>query len=163
DLLHILDHEDRICELVDGVLVEKIMGTKESALAVKISRHLDVFVEEHDLGMILGADGMLRLLPKLVRAPDVSFISWAQLPEPEYPSEPISDLYPDLAVEVLSPSNTKGEMRIKLKEYFLSGTRLVWYVNPDKRTVQVFTAPDQSITLTETDTLDGGEVLPGFS
>jgi Uma2 family endonuclease len=162
DVLHVLDHEDRICELVEGTLVEKVMGAKESALALELGKFLGIFNDAHDLGMFLGADGTLRLLPGLVRVPDISFVSWKQLPSREYPSEPIPDLFPDLAVEVLSRGNTRGEMRRKLKEYFLAGTRVVWFVDAEDRTVTVFTAPDQSTTLTEKDTLDGGKVLPGF-
>lgn len=120
------------------------------------------FVEEFDLGIVAGADGTLRLMPRLVRIPDVSFISWNQLPSREYPAEPIPDLYPDLAVEVLSAGNTAEEMERKLKEYFLAGTRLVWIISPDLRTVHVYTSPDECSLLKETDTLSGGDVLPGF-
>lgn len=70
---------------------------------------------------------------------------------------------PDLAVEVLSESNTPGEMQVKRKEYFLAGTTLVWQVDPRRRVVVVYAAPEMSVTLTEADTLDGGIVLPGFS
>jgi Uma2 family endonuclease len=163
DVLHFLDHHNRLYELVDGVLVEKIMGLMESAVAVDLIGYLSPFVRQHDLGAVAGADGTLRLMPKLVRIPDVSFISWAQLPSHEYPSEPIPTLYPDLAVEVLSEGNTKGEMELKLKEYFLAGTRLVWFVDPEARTVQVYHSPDEVTVLTERDTLDGGDVLPGFT
>ena len=69
---------------------------------------------------------------------------------------------PDLVVEVLSKGNTPKEMARKLEEYFRAGVRLVWYVNPKKRTVRVYTAPDRSVLLREDDTLDGGDVLPGF-
>jgi Uma2 family endonuclease len=163
DVLALLDHENRLFELVDGVLVEKIMELKESALALEIGTDLNNWVLPRDLGMVAGADGTLRLMPKLVRIPDVSFISWDQLPTHEYPSEPIPDLYPDLAVEVLSKGNTQEEMERKLKEYFLVGTRLVWMVDPASRTVRVHTSPDEFIVLTGADTLTGGEVLPGFT
>ena len=68
----------------------------------------------------------LKLMPRLVRIPDVSFISWDQLPAHEYPNDPIPELHPDIAVEVLSEGNTEEEMRRKVKEYFFAGTRLVW-------------------------------------
>src|SRR5437763_850484 len=135
DLLRLLDRGNRLYELVDGVLVEKVMGLMESLLAGDILTAINVFVKPRDLGIVPGADGTLRLMPKLVRIPDVSFISWAQLPNHEYPSEPIPTLYPDLAVEVLSEGNTEEEMERKLKEYFLAGARLVWLVDPDTRTV----------------------------
>src|SRR5262249_4619110 len=78
------------------------------------------------------------------------------------PSEPMPDLAPNLAVEVLSKNNTKEEMERKLKEYFLTGVELVWFVDPVKRRVQVYTSPDESRVLGEGDELDGGDVLPGF-
>ena len=73
-----------------------------------------------------------------------------------------SPLAPDLAVEVLSKSNTKPEMKRKLGEYFEAGVRLVWMVDPRKRTVRVHTAADQSFLIKEGESLDGGDVLPGF-
>ncbi len=85
------------------------------------------------------------------------------MPNRRFPDEPIPDLVPDLAIEVLSEGNTPGEMARKLKDYFITGVRLVWFVDPEARTVEVFTAPDRSITLTEADKLDGGDVLPGLS
>jgi Uma2 family endonuclease len=104
----------------------------------------------------------MRVMVKLVRMPDIAFIDWEQLPSRERSTEPIAPFSPALAVEILSESNTIGEMRLKRKEYFLGGTRLVWIVDPVKRTVEVWTSPDACVTLTEADTLDGGDVLPGF-
>ena len=72
-------------------------------------------------------------------------------------------LAPDLAVEVLSESNTPAEMARKRQEYFTAGVRLVWFVDPDARTEEVYTAPDQSTVVNEEGTLDGGAVLPGFT
>ena len=69
---------------------------------------------------------------------------------------------PDLAVEVLSESNTAEEMARKLREYFAAGVRLVWMIDPRDRTATVFTGPELSRMLDETHTLDGGDVLPGF-
>ena len=69
---------------------------------------------------------------------------------------------PDLAVEVLSDSNTKAEMDRKLREYFESGTRLVWYVDPETRTISVYTSPLTVSVLVADEILDGGVVLPGF-
>jgi Uma2 family endonuclease len=163
DLIRIHDRTDRLYELVDGVLVEKITGYAESTLTCDLIGSLYVFLAEHPLGFLAGPDGATRLMPGLVRIPDISFVSWEQLPIRERPTSPIANLAPALAVEVLSGGNTPGEMARKLKEYFLAGMRLVWFVDPRTRTVQVFTAPDRSITLTEKDTLDGGDVLPGFA
>jgi Uma2 family endonuclease len=105
---------------------------------------------------------MLRLAPGLVRIPDVSYISWNRLPKRRRPKRPIPDLAPDLAIEVLSKSNTRKEMERKLREYFDAGVRLVWFVDPKARTVRVFTGVDESVLLGKEQTLDGGDVLPGF-
>jgi Uma2 family endonuclease len=162
DVIDIQNREDRLYELVDGVLVEKIMGFPESYLAAEIVRLAGSHVAKSDLGIVVGADGTVRLMPDLVRIPDVSFVSWRRLPARKVPPEPIPDLAPNLAVEVLSRGNTKREMDRKLKDYFLAGVELVWFIDPAKRTVRVYTAPDESILLTEEQTLDGGQVLPGF-
>ena len=73
---------------------------------------------------------MLKLDIDLVRIPDVSFVSWDRVPGRKFPSEPVPPLVPDLAVEVISPSNTPKEMDEKLQEYFEKGVRLVWFVRP---------------------------------
>jgi len=159
DVLAIHATEKRLCELVDGVLVEKPMGFDESRLAIEIGYSLVDFLRRHDLGPAAGEAGMMRLMAGLVRIPDVSFIRWEHLPESYGPIPPIA---PDLAVEVLSESNTPKEMERKLHEYFAAGTQLVWYFDPKARTVTVYTAPDQFAVLDESQTLDGGEVLPGL-
>jgi Uma2 family endonuclease len=155
--------ERRLCELVDGVLVEKAMGLRESYLASVLIMILLTFVRLRNLGLVTAPDGTMRLAPGLVRIPDVAFISWDRLPNRRVPTEPIPDLAPDLAVEVLSVGNTPGEMARKRQDYFAAGVHLVWQVEPSTRTVEVFTAPDQSTVLHETHILDGGTVLPGFT
>jgi Uma2 family endonuclease len=162
DVLEAERRTGRTCELVDGVLVEKAMGFAESFLAFRIGHLLQLFLEQHKLGILAGADGTLRLWPGLVRIPDVTFISWDQLPNRKIPKKPIPDLHPDLAVEVLSRKNTKAEIDRKLHEYFRSGTRLAWVVDPRKRNVRVYTAPDQFRLVPEDQNLDGGDVLPGL-
>jgi Uma2 family endonuclease len=163
DVIAIHDREDRLYELVDGVLVEKAMGFQEAVLALEIGRLLGNFVADRDLGIVAGPDGTLRLMPGLVRIPDVAVVCWKRLPGRSIPAEPIPELTPDLAVEVLSEGNTPKEMERKLKDYFFAGVRLVWYVDPNRRTVDVFTAPDQGVRLEEGQALDGGAVLPGFT
>jgi Uma2 family endonuclease len=163
DVIAAHDRENRLFELVDGTLVEKVMGFPESIVALGIGRRLGNFAEEKNLGVVAGADGMVRLFAGLVRIPDVAFVNWDKFPSRKVPAKPIPELAPDLAVEVLSESNTPEEMERKLKEYFLSGVRRVWFVDQQRRSVKVFTSPDQSVTLDEQQTLDGGDVLPGLS
>ena len=104
----------------------------------------------------------MRLFQGLVRIPDVAFASWDRFPNRKRPKEPIPELAPDLVVEVLSKSNSKAEMNRKLGEYFAAGVRLVWMVDPRKRTARVYTAVDQWVLIKEGQSLDGGAVLPGF-
>ncbi len=163
DVVWLNDHEDRLCELVDGVLVEKTVGLEESWLAVRLAVSLSLFVDPRFIGVVTGADGMYRLFKGLVRIPDVAFVSWDRIPDGQLPEEPIPDLVPDLTVEVISRSNTRKEMDEKLKEYFEKGVRLVWFVRPRTRVVDVYTAADQFARLTASATLDGGVVLPGFA
>ncbi len=154
--------EGAICELVDGTLVEKPMGFGESEIAGLILYALLGFIRPRRLGIVLPADGPHRLRPGTVRYPDVSFISWDRLPGRKRPSEPIPALAPDLAVEVLSKSNTKVEIERKLSEYFEAGTSIVWIVDPKKKTVRVHTSAEAFTTHSGDDILDGGAVLPGF-
>jgi Uma2 family endonuclease len=164
DLLGAMRRSDRLYELVDGTLVEKPMGLGEANIAGELLTDINNFVRKHKLGLTFGADATVRLLKGLVRVPDVSFLCWDKLPGRLLPSKPIPDLTPDLAVEVLSQTNTPAEMQRKLREYFLAGVRLVWMIDPVRRHARVYTTPDApAATLDESQALDGGDVLPGFT
>jgi Uma2 family endonuclease len=163
DVLALHDHENRLFELVDGVLVEKAPGFRESVLAIAIASALSTFVRRANLGVVSGADGMMRLFPKNVRIPDVAYIAWHRVPGQRMPDAPIPDLAPDLAVEVLSKSNTAAEMQRKRREYFAAGTTLVWLVDPDSRSVSVYTSEAEVTVLDESAQLTAAELLPGFS
>lgn len=162
DVLKIEARENRLCELVDGVLVEKTVGFYETILAVRLAGRLEVFVEANHLGVVTGEGGMMRIFPGLVRIPDVAFASWNEFPE-GVTDEPVPNVVPDLAVEILSEGNTKQEKDGKLDDYFEAGVRLVWLIEPRRKTVEVFTARHTSSLLDENATLSGGDVLPRFS
>ena len=163
DVVFLNEHKDRLCELVDGTLVEKTVGFFESHLTAYLIELLSTFVRKHRLGIVAGESGMMRLAPGLVRIPDVSFISWDRLPDGRVPHVAIADFAPDLAVEVISRGNTRQEMERKLRDYFAAGTRLVWYVyHEPRREVRAYIRPDEFTTVHEDETLDGGSVLPGF-
>ncbi|HZV06338.1 MAG TPA: Uma2 family endonuclease [Gemmataceae bacterium] len=155
--------DKRLCELVDSTLVEKPMGQYEARVGGLIFHFIEDYLEEHDLGIAYPADAMLRVVPRRVRLPDVSFVSWNKLPNRELPAEPIADLVPDLAVEVLSEGNTPREMETKRREYFEGGSHLVWEIDPDTHTARVYTNPDQFQEIGPDGSLDGGDVLPGFT
>lgn len=162
DVVRMDDHHDRLCELIDGVLVEKAMGFEESWIAAHLLFLLGQFLQQHPLGIVTGADGLIQLLPHQVRIPDVAYFAWERLPDRRVPREAVPHLVPDLAVEVLSASNTPTEMRRKLREYFQADVRLVWYIDPASRTVTVYTNDHDSVELDEDQTLTGDRVLPGF-
>jgi Uma2 family endonuclease len=154
--------DKRICELVDGALVEKPMGTWESILAEDITVHLGSYVKKHKLGKLLGEAGIVQLFPGLVRAADVGFVSRARLRKHKPLKESIAPLVPDLAIEILSRGNTAGEMKRKLKEYFKAGVRLVWIIHPRKLTADVYTSPTKKTRIGKEGVLDGGNVVPGY-
>jgi len=154
---------DHLCELIDGTLVEKAMGWLESRLAAVLIYLLESFLEKHDLGVVVGEGGMLRLMAGQVRIPDVGYFAWGRFPNRELPREPIPDLVPDLAIEVLTRGNTEGEMQRKLRDYFTAGVRLVWFIDPRQRSTRVFTAVDQMTVIVESEPLSGGVILPGFA
>jgi Uma2 family endonuclease len=152
----------RICELIDGALVEKPVSTLGAALGGIVFRLLGNHVEEHDLGLTVPADGPVRLFPGRVRYPDASFISWARLPEGHLPDEAVAGVAPDLTIEVISPGNTRDEMTLKLRDYFLAGVREAWLIYPKTQTAEVYTAPDQKRRIPKSGALDGGAIVPGF-
>jgi Uma2 family endonuclease len=150
------------CELIDGVLVEKAVGNRESLLAAYIIGLMWDHVRPDDLGVILGEAGLLRLNPGLLRAPDASFIPWSAFPDEELPEEAYWSVAPALAVEVLSPGNTKAEINRKLTEFFAADCKLAWVIDPKTQSAKVYTSAKRFKELSITGTLDGGKVLPGF-
>ena len=150
-------------ELVRGRVVrEPPAGFEHGHLAVVIAYRLKAFVSREDLGLVVGAETGFVLFddPPTVRAPDAAFVARERLPEDR---AGFARLAPDLAVEVVSPSNTVAEVHDKVCDFLDAGTRLVWIVEPRRRTVMVYRSRDDIRLLTEDDELDGGDVLPGFS
>lgn len=153
-----------LCELVDGVLVEKAVGQLERFLSNIIATILTNYVIAHNLGAVWGPDSMNRTQPGRVRSPDVSFWSWGRLPGNRLQDVPLADDSPDLVVEVLSDSNTAPEMAEKREEYFATGTKLVWEVDRQLRSICVYSnASGPPRVLRVGDAVDGGGVLPGFT
>lgn len=152
----------RLCELVDGTLVEKPMVSEESSFAAYLIELLNPLVRRKNLGYLMGEQGATRLRPRLVRVPDVTFTRWDRCPDGRR-SRGITDAVPNLAVEVLCHTNRPAEMARKREEYFAAGVELYWEIDPEARVIDVYSATDQVRRLTSGDTLDGGTVLPEFS
>jgi Uma2 family endonuclease len=163
DVIDIEQKEGKLCELVEGVLVEKTVGFTESRLAMFLGGLLNAFVLQRNLGIVTGPDGTIELMPDLVRISDVAFTNWDRVPGRRCPTAPVPHLAPNLAVEVLSSSNTPGEMAVKRQDYFTAGVQLVWEIDPEKRTATVYTTPTAGTALGIADSLTGGTVLPGFT
>ncbi len=158
----------RVCELVDGILVEKPVGFKDDGIGTWIICLLWEYLRDRNLGHLSGAQGPIKLKLNLVRIPDVAFIRWDSVDDTDTitdPDGPSLEAVPDLVIEVLSPSNTKAEMAIKLAEYARAGVPLVWYVDPKKKVVTVY--PEGKTTEGKVfgvdGILDGGSALPGFA
>ena len=156
-------HQGHLCELVDGLLVEKTMGYRESLIAAVLIEMLGAFVRTRQLGLVSGPDGFVQLFPALVRGPDAAFVSWERLPGGRLPPESYPAIAPDLVVEIISQGNTRAEMARKRREYFHAGVSLVWMVDPLRRTVAVYTSISESRVVHEDQSLDGGDVLPGLT
>jgi Uma2 family endonuclease len=152
-----------LCELIDGVLVEKAVSYLSAFLALEIGRLLGNFAHSRKLGWIVGADGFVWVLGRHLRAPDVQFVRYGQFPDGRLPETGFPELAPALVVEVFSPSNTPGEMELKRRHFFTAGTELFWIVYPDRQEVEVYTDPETFRTVRRGEMLDGGDVLPGLS
>ena len=164
DLLR-LDSEGVRGELIRGVLHETMpVGKIHSKVVAKLVYLLIAFVLPRRLGTVMASElGVwLERDPDTVRAPDVAYISAVRMPldddDPGY-----SDVVPDMVVEVASPSDSQREISEKARMWLGHRVRLVWAVHPNTRTIDVYRTDSALTTLSEGDTLDGGEVLPGFT
>lgn len=165
DLLRLVERDKRLCELIDDTLVEKPTEPTKAYLALRVGSKLTAWADARDAGVVSGTNSTLRMRSTgRIRLPDVCFFAKERLPGGALPVEAVPTLAPDLAVEVLSASNTPAEIAQKLREYFASGTRLAWVADPPTRTVAVYAAPGEpAAVLGVGATLDGDDVLPGFA
>jgi Uma2 family endonuclease len=153
------------CELINGVWVEKGMSNLAAAVESNLTFAVKGFVRANRLGLVFSESARYQLFaatPKQVRRPDISFIRAGRLPNNEVP-EGKFELAPDLAVEVISPTDIAEEVETKLDEYLRAGTRLVWLAYLPTKNVWAY-KPDGTAKLYRTaDSLPGDDVLPGFS
>jgi Uma2 family endonuclease len=151
-------------EVIDGVRVEREpMGAFETVLASWLCYLLNSFAAGKKLGLAVNEVlFVLHAARNLRRRPDVAFVSYARWPTPVVARESAWNVVPDLAIEIVSPTNLAEEIDRKITDYFQSGVRLVWVFYPDSGRVYVYQSPTHVSIAERTDTLDGGEVLPGF-
>lgn len=162
DVTRLRNTERRLYELVDRTLVEKSNGWQESLLAGILLQWLNNYLDIHRIGAATGADGMTRLFGNTVRGPDVAFVAWERMPSGRIPTDPIPDLVPNFVIELLSTSNTYAEISRKRREYFHAGVELLWMVDHRTRTVTVFRTALDATVYTESHTIEGANVLPGW-
>jgi Uma2 family endonuclease len=160
----LLAPDDVLYEVVDGKVVEKIVGAQQVEIAFILARELDWFAKPNRLGRAL-TELIFRIDPAadLQRRPDAAFISDARWPfRRRVPDVAVWDMVPDLAIEVVSPSNTAYEVLRKIHEYFAAGVRLVWVVYPELREVYIYSSPSAIHVVSRDGELTGGDLLPGF-
>ena len=165
DDLYALAEDEHSYELQHGLLVsEPRPGTRHGRVLSVIDRLLSNFVGQHALGVVLSGDPgfILARDPDTLRGPDVAFVTRDRF-------EAVGDIAtafpgpPDLAIEVLSPSDRPGDVHAKVADYLAAGTKLVWVVDPEQRNVTVYPPLLTPRVLGRTDILEGGEILPGLA
>lgn len=168
DLLAMPDDPERRYELVEGRLMRMSpTGGTHGRSSMGLGARLAMHVEQHDLGVVFGAETGFNLTRpgerrETVLAPDVAFVRTANVPLTETDAFP--RVAPDLAVEIASPSDSRRRMAEKARRYLDRGVRLVWVVWPRRREIDVWASGDDAPrTLNAADTLDGGLVVPDFS
>lgn len=163
DLVLLAEKHDILCELVDGILVEKPVGYYESRLAIVLVHLIEAYLDHNPIAIAAGESGPFRTVPDHVRMPDISVILVSRVTDQMLRTQKVLHVAPDLAIEVLSESNTQKEMARKLREYFKAGVRLVWYIDPKTETARVYRSPKQCETIAGHQMLSGDDVLPGFA
>jgi Uma2 family endonuclease len=151
--------------LIDGAIFEMPPPTwLHGIIVMAIARLIANFASDHKLGMVTAAETGYDFAPGTTLAPDVGFVIAARIPQ-DLPSRYFPGA-PDLAVEVISPSERPSEIRAKIEKYMLHGTRLLWIVYPEDQKVDVYRPGEGSKAnvefLANDGTLDGGDLLPGF-
>lgn len=154
-------YPDRRFELVNGKTIEKMPNFTHSVVIAILTTALSLFLRAHPIGWAL-VEARYKLPDddENDRIPDLSFIK--RMKGRTIPSKGTIPFMPDIAVEVQSPGQSKNFMREKAKYYLDNGSSLVWVIFPDDKEIEVMTQAG-STTLTEADTLNGGDVLPDFS
>jgi Uma2 family endonuclease len=150
-------------ELVNGELVMSPAGTYgHGDIIAWLSAKLTIFIREHKLGVVFDGQSGFWMKSGNLRSPDISFLCSERVRSLNPKPKGFLQGAPDLAIEVLSPSDTVKDVTEKLADYFESGAKLVWVVNPDNKTLLVYhgTTPDR--LLKSGDSIDGETIVPGF-
>ena len=162
ELQHVYVPDKRV-ELVRGLLVvRELPGMRHARVAMDLALALGAHVRAAALGRVYAEAGFkLASNPDTVRGPDVAFIRRDRIPDPEPTG--FAHFAPDLVVEVISPGDRPGEVLAKVADWLSAGTRLVWVLDPARRVARVYRDDGTEQILTADESLDGGDVVPGFS
>jgi len=165
EFFHLPDPQDGSKrELVRGeVVVMSRPGFEHGEIQLNIGSLIKEFLRKQRIGRVISESGIItEHQPDTVRGPDISYYSKERVPL-EGRIVGYHDQPPDLCVEIVSPSNSKRELRAKIKEYFFAGVRMVWVIEPEDRSITILQAPDEGRTLYDNALVEGGDVLPGFT
>ncbi|NJK79872.1 MAG: Uma2 family endonuclease [Chloroflexaceae bacterium] len=151
------------CELIDGrIIYMNPPGVEHGRIEIRLARYLDVFVDEHDLGWVVGGETgiYIRRNPDTVRGMDIAVISKKRLPT--VPGTGYLTVAPELVVEIVSPSDRWQDIEDKVSDYFSAGVERVWVVHPGQQAVYIYRSLTERTRLGRDETLEGEGVLAGF-
>ena len=161
DVLRLERQENRLCELICGVAVEKRLGYKEMSVAAVLLGALQEHVEAKQLGVVTGPEGFYRLSEHLVRIPSVAFCVEGTFRGDIAPGEAAAGTVPQFVAEVIE-GPTSTELQRRIEDYFANGVKLVWVIDLDSRTATIYASPKKFKTVPARGTLEGGRLLGGF-
>lgn len=161
DLVYCNLHQDRLYELVDGILIHKSTWNLDSCVGGNICGNLFSFVHAQRAGIVLPGNALFRLSERVVRMPSISYLDGQRAQQCLKNNPAISPVAPNLAVDVINSDNSQKEMDDKLQEYFRAGTEEVWYVYPATRELHQFTSATAS-QVHQGDVLISTRLVPGF-
>lgn len=161
DVLRLERQENRLCELVCGVAVEKRLGYKEMSVAAVLLGALQEHVEAKQLGVVTGPEGFYRLSEHLVRIPSVAFCAEGTFRGDIAPGEAAAGTVPQFVAEVIERPASM-ELQRRIEDYFANGVKLVWVIDLESRTATIYVSPKKFKTVPARGTLEGGRLLGGF-
>jgi len=161
--LQALPEDGYIHEVVNGELVMSPKNNfQHGNIASRLFLALGNYAQQHQLGVVLDSSTGFWMRTRNCRAPDISFIARGRLAGWKPSSQDFFAGAPDLAVEILSPNNTRGEIDARLKDFFESGARLAWIIDPDRERAEVCHTLTQRKLIGSGAFLEGDDLLPGF-
>lgn len=150
-------------EIVKGKLKMNPAGFEHESIGARLISALEKFVRENKLGIVCGSSAGYWMKSGNFRSPDVSFVGKERLKGFKRPPKGFFKGAPDLAVEILSPSDTVEGLHEKIVEYFNNGSHLVWVINPEEQIVLIYHTQQPEKLLRKEDNLYGEDIVPGFS